>query len=169
VLVLESVKASTRKVTQDEPEKEDMEAGERTAGPVEQEEQPGVDSTDDRVRSAQRWLKQLGFAPGPADGLWGRTTETALREFQHWYPDGRLNATGQLDGKTYQALESATTRGLKRSPPPRQSKAAGITEQQRQEIERQRQDEQHRKAAAEQQPQDKIIKQGLDIFRQIFG
>ncbi|MEN8131797.1 MAG: VWA domain-containing protein [Pseudomonadota bacterium] len=168
-LVLESVKVSTRKVTQVEPEKKDMEAGARSAGPVEQEEQPGVDSTDDRVRSAQRWLKQLGFTPGPADGLWGRTTEAALREFQHWYPDGRLNATGQLDGKTYLALESAANRGLKRSPPPRHSKTTGITEQQRQEIERQRRDEQRRKAAAEQQPQDQIIKQGLDIFRQILG
>lgn len=77
--------------------------------------------------------------------------------------------TGQLDGRTYQALESAASRGLKRSPPPRHSETSGITEQQRQEIERQRRDEQRRKAAAEQQPQDQIIKQGLDIFRQILG
>ncbi len=121
-----------------------------------------------RVRNAQRWLSQLGFNPGPADGLWGRKTERAVQDFQRWYPDGRLNATGQLDGKTYQALESGVQRGLKRSSTTKSYKSTDISEQRRHEIERQQREEQRRREAEEQQRQKQMIDQGIDFLRQIW-
>jgi hypothetical protein len=67
-----------------------------------------------RVMNVQKWLKQMGFDPGPVDGLWGKKTANAMMEFQKWYPRGNLAATGKLDEPTYVALQEAATHGLKR-------------------------------------------------------
>jgi peptidoglycan hydrolase-like protein with peptidoglycan-binding domain len=39
-------------------------------------------STDLAVRDLQEALKALGFDPGPIDGMFGTTTETAVKAFQ---------------------------------------------------------------------------------------
>ncbi|MFL4470688.1 peptidoglycan-binding protein [Tateyamaria armeniaca] len=49
----------------------------------------------------QRRLKELGFAPGPVDGIRGAKTIAAIRAFQKKY---RLVADGIVGNKTYRAL-----------------------------------------------------------------
>jgi DNA invertase Pin-like site-specific DNA recombinase len=47
-----------------------------------------------RVREVQRRLRQLGYRPGPVDGLFGRRTRAATRwfQFKHGFkPTGRVN------------------------------------------------------------------------------
>jgi peptidoglycan hydrolase-like protein with peptidoglycan-binding domain len=39
-------------------------------------------STDPAVRDLQEALEALGYAPGPIDGVFGATTETAVKAFQ---------------------------------------------------------------------------------------
>jgi len=39
-------------------------------------------STDPAVRDLQEALKALGYDPGPIDGQFGATTETAVKAFQ---------------------------------------------------------------------------------------
>ena len=53
------------------------------------------------VRSAQKKLADLGYKPGPIDGLWGRATENALRSFQR---NNGLPQTGKLDSATSKAM-----------------------------------------------------------------
>jgi hypothetical protein len=74
---------------------------------------------DPRIRNAQRWLRQVGFDPGPADGLWGRSTARAVQKFQEWYPHQKLTVTGLLDDRTYAALQEAGLQGLKRGAKPK--------------------------------------------------
>ncbi len=69
------------------------------------------------VRQAQQRLKQLGFDPGPADGLPGAATAAALRAYQR---QKGLRVTGHLDNRTQQAL------GL--SSPPRASSPNAASE-----------------------------------------
>lgn len=53
------------------------------------------------VRNVQQRLRALGFYRGPADGLWGSGTQTAIERFQQ----GRgLQASGQVNPATVQAL-----------------------------------------------------------------
>jgi peptidoglycan hydrolase-like protein with peptidoglycan-binding domain len=53
------------------------------------------------VRRVQTRLAREGFRPGPADGIWGRGTEAALRDFQH---ARGLQPTGDLNPITARAL-----------------------------------------------------------------
>lgn len=55
----------------------------------------------DLVRNVQRTLSQRGYDAGPADGVYGQSTQQALRNFQR---DQKLNASGQLDSQTLAAL-----------------------------------------------------------------
>ncbi|MBC7905267.1 MAG: peptidoglycan-binding protein [Rhodospirillaceae bacterium] len=55
----------------------------------------------DMVRDIQRTLGAKGYDAGQPDGVYGASTEQALRRFQR---DQRLNATGQLDTQTLAAL-----------------------------------------------------------------
>jgi peptidoglycan hydrolase-like protein with peptidoglycan-binding domain len=41
-----------------------------------------IGSTDPAVRDLQEALKALGYDPGPIDGAFGTTTETAVKAFQ---------------------------------------------------------------------------------------
>jgi peptidoglycan hydrolase-like protein with peptidoglycan-binding domain len=53
------------------------------------------------IRGIQRRLTQNGFTPGRADGVWGRSTQRALRQFQQ---SRGLEASGQLNPTTISAL-----------------------------------------------------------------
>jgi cytosine/adenosine deaminase-related metal-dependent hydrolase len=54
------------------------------------------------VRDAQRALRELGYAPGPIDGVIGAKTRSALTRYQQAQ---RLPATGQLDAETMARLD----------------------------------------------------------------
>ena len=56
---------------------------------------------EDRVAVAQRRLSELGFEPGPIDGLMGRRTREAVRTFQR---ANALKPSGRLDAATLKAL-----------------------------------------------------------------
>lgn len=73
---------------------------------------PGVPAlkacqSDVSVRNAQEALQRLGIAVGPIDGIHGRLTRAALREFQ---TRRGLPATGLLDAGTQSALAEADRR-----------------------------------------------------------
>jgi N-acetyl-anhydromuramyl-L-alanine amidase AmpD len=53
------------------------------------------------IRRAQEKLNDLGYPIGTADGVMGKKTHTAVRNFQR---DKNLNATGDLDDETMAAL-----------------------------------------------------------------
>ena len=62
--------------------------------------QPAV--SPDTVKQVQSKLRDSGYYKnGPVDGVWGAGTESAVRSFQH---DHNMNASGQLDVATLQAL-----------------------------------------------------------------
>ncbi len=53
------------------------------------------------VKAVQRRLDTRGFSPGPVDGLYGRTTEAAVREFQ---ASRNLKVDGIVGPRTWSAL-----------------------------------------------------------------
>ncbi len=53
------------------------------------------------LRDTQALLQELGYDPGPIDGVMGPKTSAALKSFQH---DSGLPATGRADGATLKAL-----------------------------------------------------------------
>lgn len=57
--------------------------------------------SSDLVRDVQRGLASRGYEVGPQDGIYGDSTEQALRRFQR---DQRLTASGQVDSQTLAAL-----------------------------------------------------------------
>lgn len=67
-----------------------------------------------RVRAVQRRLIQLGYRPGPVDGLFGPRTEAAARWFQ--YKHG-LKADGRVDRRTLAVLVARSNhQPLRRGP-----------------------------------------------------
>jgi hypothetical protein len=62
---------------------------------------PGDAYDSSLVRSVQLSLNQRGYDAGPADGQWGPSTESALRQFQQ---SRGLAQTGSLDQQTLSAL-----------------------------------------------------------------
>ena len=60
-----------------------------------------VAAVDDKVAVAQQRLLELGFEPGPVDGLMGPRTRSAVRSFQR---KNALKASGRLDAATLTAL-----------------------------------------------------------------
>jgi len=56
------------------------------------------------VAEMQKRLAELGYQPGPADGVAGKKTLDALKKFQH---ANHLPATGTLDNETMRRLRSA--------------------------------------------------------------
>jgi curli biogenesis system outer membrane secretion channel CsgG len=78
-------------------------------GPVEP-----VAADSQRIRDSQTMLKQIGLDPGPADGMWGNKTKSAIAEFQR----SKMNLqtpSGRLDEPTYVALKEATTTSAKQN------------------------------------------------------
>ena len=57
----------------------------------------------DAVRAAQQMLSKNGFDVGPIDGILGRRTSAALRDFQQ---QQQLTQTGKLDADTLRALDA---------------------------------------------------------------
>jgi peptidoglycan hydrolase-like protein with peptidoglycan-binding domain len=62
-------------------------------------------SERDYLREAQRLLAQLGFDPGPADGLLGPRTSAAIRAFQQ---EQGLTVTGRASRRIYASLRKAS-------------------------------------------------------------
>ncbi len=54
------------------------------------------------VREAQRALRDLGYQPGPLDGVVGRRTKEALTRYQR---AERIQVTGRLDPETMVRLD----------------------------------------------------------------
>ena len=54
-----------------------------------------------KIRTLQERLTELGYQPGPADGLWGKNTESALKQFQQ---DQGVSVTGTVDEDTAKKL-----------------------------------------------------------------
>jgi len=54
------------------------------------------------VREAQQTLRHLGYQPGPADGVMGPRTKSALAQYQR---AERIKVTGQLDSETMARLD----------------------------------------------------------------
>jgi Putative peptidoglycan binding domain len=61
----------------------------------------GQQLSNDKVREIQEALKTKGFDPGAADGMIGKKTNQAIREFQK---SNNLQVTGRIDEKTASAL-----------------------------------------------------------------
>ncbi len=66
---------------------------------------PQEDFSSTQIWNVQTKLSKFGYEPGICDGKWGRQTSRAVREFQQ---DNRLEATGELDEKTYVAIMRKT-------------------------------------------------------------
>ena len=67
---------------------------------------------DQSVRQIQGILQERGYDPGPLDGVMGKKTKAALRQFQR---DQRLSATGEIDASTKAGLfsrPSSTTKSV---------------------------------------------------------
>ena len=64
-------------------------------------DEAGLDLTRDDRRRIQRALSVRGFDPGPMDGLFGRGTRAAIRD---WQAAGKLPATGHLDADAVKLL-----------------------------------------------------------------
>lgn len=59
-------------------------------------------SRGEAVRETQKALKRRGFDPGPADGIFGRRTQSAVKAFQRSV--GFLKVDGVVGGNTFAAL-----------------------------------------------------------------
>ena len=69
---------------------------------------PIVSPSQDTVRESQRYLAALGYDPGPADGLIGKRTRTAVQHFQR---HAGLTPTGQITEELLQLLQAAVAEG----------------------------------------------------------
>lgn len=56
-----------------------------------------AETSDPTIYQVQKKLKELGYDPGPPDGIWGNKTTSAIKRFQL---DNGLPVTGQLDAQT---------------------------------------------------------------------
>ncbi len=72
-----------------------------------------ITSFGEHTRTAQQKLTQLGYSPGPVDGLGGKRTTTAVNAFQR--AQG-LAVTGIVDDTLISALQFASSSGPARNP-----------------------------------------------------
>ncbi|MFD0986757.1 peptidoglycan-binding domain-containing protein [Methyloligella solikamskensis] len=61
----------------------------------------------DMVKAVQQTLADLGYAPGPVDGMMGRNTADAIRQFQK---DRKLAETGEISPTLLQEMERVSGR-----------------------------------------------------------
>lgn len=80
-----------------------------------------VSPLQDTVRQSQIYLAALGYSPGPADGLMGRRTRSAVQRFQR---HAGLTPTGQVTEELLQLLQTAVTESQADELPP-QPESAG--------------------------------------------
>ncbi|QVY61178.1 S41 family peptidase [Cytobacillus gottheilii] len=78
--------------------------------PLQLEETLKMDMNAEEVQFAQEILTALGFEPGRADGYFSTETEVAVRAFQRMHD---LETSGEIDGKTAQALQQAVLEEIK--------------------------------------------------------
>ncbi len=77
-------------------------SGQPTDGASQNRSQTRVSTYDkELVRDVQRKLNSSGYHAGPADGLWGDRSRTALTHYQR---DKGLQQSGEFDAKTLTAL-----------------------------------------------------------------
>ena len=57
--------------------------------------------SQETIFKLQQRLTELGYSPGPRDGMWGKKTEAALKKFQE---DHGISITGKLDKETQEKL-----------------------------------------------------------------
>ncbi len=69
----------------------------------------GLITSAESIRAAQRALAQQNYYRGPINGIYDAATQRALVEFQY---DKNMVATGNLDGRTAQALGINTSTGV---------------------------------------------------------
>ena len=62
-----------------------------------------------KVKSVQKVLADLGYAPGPVDGAMGGTTTRAITSFQH---DRKIAETGKITPELLRELKRVTGRDL---------------------------------------------------------
>lgn len=79
---------------------EDRSSPPRVVGTVKCAEKAPM-SAKETLRLSQEKLTELGYNPGPADGLMGNRTRTAIKRFQRDY---KLDETGTIDAKTLNIL-----------------------------------------------------------------
>lgn len=84
----------------------------------------GLAVADDQVRSAQESLKAQGFYVGPVDGEMNTATGKAIRRFQ--IRNG-IDATGELDPATVNALKQTAAATAPSAPAPEASAPEPIT------------------------------------------
>lgn len=73
------------------------------ASPINVEEPLKYDMMNEQIKNAQVMLKGLGLEPGRVDGYFGTQTEKAVIAFQR---TNDLEATGEIDAKTAEALQN---------------------------------------------------------------
>jgi len=77
-------------------------------------QQPAATASEaDMIETIQRFLHQLGYDPGPVDGIMGEKTRIAIRAFQR---DHNLRVDGEASMALVEALTQATLTQAKRSP-----------------------------------------------------
>ncbi|MFC1822416.1 adenylate/guanylate cyclase domain-containing protein [Thermodesulfobacteriota bacterium] len=59
------------------------------------------------VYRIQKRLMELGYDPGPLDGIWGKSTEIEIKKFQN---DNSLPMTGRIDSETKEKLGLNTSK-----------------------------------------------------------
>jgi N-acetylmuramoyl-L-alanine amidase len=57
----------------------------------------------ERTLKAQQYLQQLGYNPGPADGKYGKRTESAIKNFQQ---DHGLPVTGMIGDQILKEMKT---------------------------------------------------------------
>lgn len=93
-------------------------AGQAPAGMAAGGQQQAVSS--ELIRDVQARLGQRGFDVGPVDGVYGDSTQQALRNFQK---SNNIQATGQIDSRTLAAL-GVTQGSMQRAQAGQQAPAA---------------------------------------------
>ena len=78
----------------------DTYAGSRASSNI---DQGSVSYSYNMVQRAQRMLIELGYNPGPKDGIWGPLTSGAVMKYQE---DNSLKKSGKLDNETKKQLFS---------------------------------------------------------------
>jgi peptidoglycan hydrolase-like protein with peptidoglycan-binding domain len=61
------------------------------------------------IKAVQKVLADLGYAPGPVDGTWGKSTAHAITAFQH---DRKMAETGRITPALLRELKRVTGRDL---------------------------------------------------------
>ncbi|MBS4174111.1 S41 family peptidase [Bacillus sp. FJAT-49736] len=69
-----------------------------------------LDANNEQVKLAQQILSGLGYGPGREDGYFDSQTERAVKAFQN---QERLPATGEIDQKTAETLDTAVSKAKK--------------------------------------------------------